>query len=91
MVSQPLSGYPLREKYIKPDVSAPGVSVISTYPGNRCTIGSGTSMATPHVSATVALMLTNKNSLTPSQIKQILESTAVDLEAVGKDNDYGAG
>jgi len=79
------------KKYIKPDISAPGVSVLSTYPGGRYVYESGTSMAAPHVSGTVALMLEQNTSLTPVQIRKILENTAVDLGSVGKDNYYGAG
>lgn len=84
-----------REQYIKPDISAPGVDITSTIPfknGNvyEEDIG-GTSFAAPHVSGTVALMLEKNPALKPSKIKSILESTAVDLGPIGKDNDYGAG
>jgi subtilisin family serine protease len=41
---------------IKPDITAPGVNVRSSYPTNGYAVLSGTSMATPHVAATVALM-----------------------------------
>ncbi|OYT63646.1 hypothetical protein B6U67_02190, partial [Methanosarcinales archaeon ex4484_138] len=76
--------------YTKPDVSAPGVSVTSTIVGGGYGLNSGTSMATPHVSGTVALMLQANKSLTPQEIKEILE-TAVDLGTPGKDNTYGSG
>ncbi len=79
------------QTYVKPDFSAPGVSVTSTVPGGGYEAWSGTSMATPHVSGTVALMLEKTPTLKPSEVKQKLESTAVDLGSVGKDNDYGSG
>jgi serine protease AprX len=77
--------------YIKPDISAPGVDVTSTLPGGLYEDWSGTSMATPHVSGTAALMLENNPSLKPAEVKQILENTAVDLGSAGKDNAYGSG
>ena len=83
------------QTYTKPDVSAPGVNVISTYQIAKGTGGyttmSGTSMATPHVSGLVALMLSKNPALTPAQVKQNLENTANDLGTAGKDTTYGSG
>jgi serine protease AprX len=79
------------QTYIKPDISAPGVDITSTLPGGIYEAWSGTSMATPHVSGAIALMLENNPSLKPSEVKQILENTAVDLGSAGKDNNYGSG
>ncbi len=42
---------------VKPDLSAPGVNINSTYLNNTYEYMSGTSMATPHVSGAVALLL----------------------------------
>jgi len=39
-------------------------------------IGSGTSMAAPHVAGVVALMMSVKSSLTPAQVKSYLQSSA---------------
>ena len=77
--------------YIKPDVVAPGVYVLSTYIGGQYETMSGTSMATPHVSGMVALMLQKTPNLTPAKIKQNLENSAVGLGEPGMDNVYGAG
>jgi hypothetical protein len=72
-------------------IVAPGVSIYSSLPGNSYASWSGTSMATPHVSATVALMRHVNPSLTDSQIKSILYSTAKDLGSLGWDKYYGWG
>jgi PGF-pre-PGF domain-containing protein len=79
------------ETYTKPDVTAPGVNITSASSSGGYCEKSGTSMATPHVSGTVALMLQVNPALTPDEIKAILEKTAVDLGSPGKDNNTGAG
>jgi minor extracellular protease Epr len=73
------------------DIVAPGVSIYSSLPSNSYASWSGTSMATPHVSATVALMKQENPSLTDSDIKNILYSTAKDLGSAGWDKYYGWG
>ncbi|WP_292390592.1 S8 family serine peptidase, partial [Methanosarcina sp. UBA5] len=79
------------QTYVKPDVSAPGVSITSTFPGGGYETWDGTSMATPHVSGTAALILQNNPAMKPADVQKALESTAVDLGSAGKDNDYGSG
>jgi serine protease AprX len=58
-------------------------------PGYFCI--SGTSMASPHVSGVVALMLQANPQATPAQAKQCLLSTAVDMMTPGFDIHSGLG
>ncbi|MEM4831986.1 MAG: S8 family serine peptidase, partial [Sulfolobales archaeon] len=79
-----------------PDLVAPGVDILSTWPRNRYAYLSGTSMACPHVSAIVALaqaarIADGKDKLTPAQVKEILTTTATDLGSSGYDETYGYG
>ena len=77
---------------IKPEVSAPGVSVRSSVPGGGYQDGwSGTSMACPHVAGVVALMREANPNLTTDQIGEIMLETASDLGQQGEDNAYGMG
>jgi len=43
-------------KRVKPDIVAPGVQVLSSFPGGTYAVEDGTSMAGPHVVGVVALM-----------------------------------
>ena len=70
---------PASIKTVKPDVVAPGKNIISTWPGGGYQSRSGTSMACPHVSGTVALMLQMHPDWTPDEIKMALRNTAVNL------------
>jgi subtilisin family serine protease len=51
---------------------------------------SGTSMATPHVAGVAALIKAVNHKLTPAQVREILTSTAVELEQTA-DNQFGSG
>ncbi|MDZ8188703.1 MAG: S8 family peptidase [Nostoc sp. ChiSLP02] len=59
-------------------VTAPGVNVYSTLPGNDYGSYSGTSMAAPHVAGVVALMLSANPNLTDAQVRQIVAESAGD-------------
>ena len=71
------------------DVSAPGDSILNTIPGNRYGYMSGTSMATPMVSGIAALMLDVNGSLTPAQVRNIIEATASGGGSFDRDMAYG--
>ena len=73
------------------DVSAPGTSIASTYPGSKYAALSGTSMACPHVAALAALIKAADPNLTPEQVAGIIRSTASDLGDPGKDPYFGHG
>jgi len=75
----------------KVELSAPGTGIYSTYMGGGYKSLSGTSMATPFVSGSAALVLSKNDRLSNRQVRDILDKTAIDLGTAGRDNYFGYG
>ncbi len=85
------------------DISAPGVNVFSTFPtydfvlgtkydrSQDYDIGSGTSMAVPHVAGLAGLLFAQDNSRNNADVRYIIEKTADDLGTEGWDRHFGWG
>lgn len=71
------------------DITAPGVSIVSTYNASNYASSSGTSMACPIVSGVAALIVSNNAyNITPEQVRYRLLGSVDD---VGLSDDFGAG
>lgn len=73
------------------EISAPGSAIFSTYLDNKYVNMSGTSMATPFVTGTLALLKQANPTLPATQLRQLLQKTLVDLGNTGKDDWFGYG
>ena len=71
------------------DITAPGVGIFSSWLGSGYLTASGTSMATPIVTATIGLIKTAHPGHNPVQVEDALFKTAKDLGTSGKDNKFG--
>ncbi|MGW4566422.1 type VII secretion-associated serine protease mycosin [Streptomyces sp. NPDC004561] len=72
-------------------VSAPGVDVVIADPDHKYYEGWGTSAASAFVSGAAALIKSAHPDLAPAQIKKLLEDTARDAPAGGRDDSRGFG
>jgi subtilisin family serine protease len=61
---------------VKPDVSAPGVNVLSSIPGNQWAFFQGTSMATPHLAGSAAVLLGRHPGWSAAQVRSAIVNTA---------------
>ena len=61
---------------IKPDLTSVGVNVLSSIPGGDWAFFSGTSMATPHIAGSAAVLLSLNPGWSPAQVKSALVNTA---------------
>jgi subtilisin family serine protease len=95
---------PTADYYRKPDVSAPGVGICAAQwnvwlnqfhcVDDEHIAISGTSMATPHVSGVVALLLQDKPYLSPEEVKSIIMQSSNQFNKDSNDFyvvEYGAG
>ena len=85
------------------DISAPGVNVFSTFPTYKFVLetkygrsqdydlGSGTSMAVPHIVGLAGLLFAQDDTRTNVQVRTIIEETADDLGTEGWDRHFGWG
>ncbi len=70
---------------------APGVDVLTAFPGRRYVFVSGTSFAAAHVSGAAALVVELSPGLSPAAVRTALERGSTDLGPPGFDPEHGWG
>jgi subtilisin family serine protease len=94
---------PTRDERMKPEIVAPGLAIMSAAaagagfafvrvaPDGVHAVAEGTSMAAPHVTGAVALLLEQRPNLSPEDVKAILAMTASQDEFTSRVYDGGEG
>jgi subtilisin family serine protease len=82
-------GGPTRDGRLKPEITAPGLAVMSSQssdgsvsqqrmaPDGRHAVREGTSMAAPHATGAIAIMLADNPSLTPEDVRAAIATSAL--------------
>ena len=78
-----------RGSYI--DFAAPGVRIYTAAPGGGGRFHSGTSFATPYLSALIGLEVAHRGKKKSSALRRIFRKSATDMGAKGKDKVFGWG
>ena len=73
------------------DISAPGVGIISSVPGEKYAVLHGTSMAAPYVSGVAAMLIVDNPTNSIIEIEKTLKSYVDDKGAVNWDPLFGEG
>ncbi|MGW3601945.1 S8 family peptidase [Micromonospora sp. NPDC005161] len=76
------------DNHIKPEISAPGVDIVAAAPGGGYAPMSGTSMATPHVAGSAAILAGQHPDWSGSQLKAALMGS---VKPSGDDSFYEQG
>ena len=72
-------------------LAAPGTDIFLPAPDQKYQMTSGTSFSAAYVSGIAALLLERNPTLKPNEVRAILTTTARDLGAPGKDDQFGYG
>jgi hypothetical protein len=83
--------FPASNRGVHIALAAPGTDVFLPAPDGKYQMTSGTSFSAAYVSGVAALMLERNPALKPNDVRAILEKTARDLGAPGRDELFGAG
>lgn len=75
----------------KPEVVAPGVSIVSSYKDSTYRSMNGTSMAAPFIAGLAALLRQYNPDATVADVKNAIIQSCRDLGPAGEDNAYGYG
>ena len=73
------------------DFAAPGVRIYTAAPGGGGRFQSGTSFATPYLSALIGLEIAHRGKKKSSALRRMFRKSATDMGAKGKDKVFGWG